>query len=322
MTMKFLLCLIYGLPLICLNMTSPVVGAEREEKARFKGVELYSWQAAGDDGKWTFVLVNGTNRLKVEDDIKKNPDALKGVEPLKKALALLAKGEMVIWLHHVKGFEFPAPRVQKEIAVAAKSAGVDLHIKTPTEWTAWAKWAAELYDTSDGKGHGPDLGSNEWAGALDRKLGIRDKAGHGPDIKSAEWRHAVERKLLFRRAPNESPGGYSFAIGEGKKPGVSKNGKFFAHLPSVTPISFSPVADILLVNEKGEDDDLRCYLLNIGAGEFAKKGSRLDYVFGGRYFTSAKWSDDGETITLFYHPAAGIEKESFKVSEVLKAPAE
>jgi hypothetical protein len=39
------------------------------------------------------------------------------------------------------------------------------------------------------------VGSDEWARALQQRLGIVDSQGHGPDIGSAEWRSAVEEKL-------------------------------------------------------------------------------------------------------------------------------
>jgi hypothetical protein len=50
----------------------------------------------------------------------------------------------------------------------------------------------------DAEGHGPDIGSDEWARALQQKLGIVDAEGHGPDIGSAEWRNAVEKKISGR----------------------------------------------------------------------------------------------------------------------------
>ncbi|MDA7892308.1 hypothetical protein OAE72_01655 [Akkermansiaceae bacterium] len=65
----------------------------------------------------------------------------------------------------------------------------------PKEWEAWAMWADEKHSTGDGQGHGPDVGSDEWAYALGTQLGISDSQGHGPDIKSDEWRRAVENKL-------------------------------------------------------------------------------------------------------------------------------
>jgi hypothetical protein len=39
------------------------------------------------------------------------------------------------------------------------------------------------------------VGGEEWARALQWKLGIVDPQGHGPDIGSAEWRAGVEQKL-------------------------------------------------------------------------------------------------------------------------------
>jgi hypothetical protein len=65
----------------------------------------------------------------------------------------------------------------------------------PKDWAAWAKWAEKLHRVTDAEGHGPDIGSDEWANALAKKLGVTDAQGHGPDIKSDEWRAAVEKKL-------------------------------------------------------------------------------------------------------------------------------
>lgn len=64
----------------------------------------------------------------------------------------------------------------------------------PQEWNAWARWIENRYPISDDQGHGPDIGSNEWAMAVDRNLGVT-VGGHGPDLKSDEWRSAVEFKL-------------------------------------------------------------------------------------------------------------------------------
>ena len=66
--------------------------------------------------------------------------------------------------------------------------------QAPTSWISWAKWIEKRRHTADEQGHGPDIGSDEWAGSVDRQLGISE-GGHGPDLKSPEWRRAVERKL-------------------------------------------------------------------------------------------------------------------------------
>lgn len=75
----------------------------------------------------------------------------------------------------------------------------------PVEWMAWAKWAENIHPVTDAQGHGPDIGSEEWSGALDKQLKIRDAAGQGPDIGSAAWRRAVEKKLAPKAAPTPVP---------------------------------------------------------------------------------------------------------------------
>jgi hypothetical protein len=97
---------------------------KREEKPRFKGVELYSWK--DKSGHWVFTLLDGTNRLKTEEVVKGAKNHIKGVVDLKKALARLAVKEQVSWTHPIKGFEFPPEAVRKEIEKDAKEAKIDL----------------------------------------------------------------------------------------------------------------------------------------------------------------------------------------------------
>jgi hypothetical protein len=49
------------------------------------------------------------------------------------------------------------------------------------------------------------LGSHEWYQWVDRRLAISDGDGHGPDGGSDEWNHAVQRKL-GQEAPQAQPG--------------------------------------------------------------------------------------------------------------------
>ena len=104
--------------------------AEEEEKREprrfFKGVELYSWR--GDEGEWRFALLEGTNRIKTEAEIKGYKKQVKGVEAAAKAIAKLAVDEEVSWIHRGGGFAFPPAEVRKEIADAAEKAQVKLHI--------------------------------------------------------------------------------------------------------------------------------------------------------------------------------------------------
>jgi hypothetical protein len=97
---------------------------KREEKPRFKGAELYSWK--DKEGNWMFVLLNGTNRLKTEEEVKGAKNKIKGAAELKKALARLAVGEQVTWTHPIPGFEFPPEDTRKAIEKAAEEADVKL----------------------------------------------------------------------------------------------------------------------------------------------------------------------------------------------------
>lgn len=66
-----------------------------------------------------------------------------------------------------------------------------------------AQWRQEVerrVGTSDGAGHGPDVGSEEWMFTVSRKLGVCDAQGHGPDPGSGEWQTAVHR-LVFGSEP-------------------------------------------------------------------------------------------------------------------------
>jgi hypothetical protein len=103
-----------------------VVGADekREEKPRFKGVELYSWKEKGGD--WVFALLDGTNRLKTEEEVKAARNQIRGAAELKKRLARLAVGEQVLWTHPIEGFAFPPEAIRKEIEKAAKDSQIDL----------------------------------------------------------------------------------------------------------------------------------------------------------------------------------------------------
>jgi hypothetical protein len=97
---------------------------EREARPRFKGVELYSWKDKGGD--WVFALLDGTNRDKSEEEVKRTKDLIKSLADLKKALSRLAEGEQVSWSHRIAGFEFPPKATRDEIDAAAKKAKIIL----------------------------------------------------------------------------------------------------------------------------------------------------------------------------------------------------
>lgn len=64
----------------------------------------------------------------------------------------------------------------------------------PKDWAEWARWAEKRHPITDAQGHGPDIGSDEWAHALGKRLGVIVD-GAGPDIDTEEFRAAVGKKL-------------------------------------------------------------------------------------------------------------------------------
>ena len=64
---------------------------------------------------------------------------------------------------------------------------------------AWNQLVDSRLGISDARGHGPDVGSEEWMFAVGRRSGVIDEAGHGPDPGSEEWCQAVDFRVFGRR---------------------------------------------------------------------------------------------------------------------------
>lgn len=87
-------------------------------------------------------------------------------------------------------------REQSSGKTAGLAAATDIAASAaPADWKAWAAWAEKLYPITDSLGHGPDIGSDEWASALAQQLGVSGVVG------STEWREAVEQKLTAKTPP-------------------------------------------------------------------------------------------------------------------------
>ncbi len=56
----------------------------------------------------------------------------------------------------------------------------------------WNRYVDQKIISGDGQGHGPDLGSNEWKGVVEFKLGIRDQAGL-PARDSDDWCRLIDQ---------------------------------------------------------------------------------------------------------------------------------
>jgi hypothetical protein len=63
----------------------------------------------------------------------------------------------------------------------------------PTPCSAeWNRFVDQKIISGDGQGHGPDLGSDEWKGVVEFKLGIRDQADL-PARDSDDWCQLIDR---------------------------------------------------------------------------------------------------------------------------------
>ena len=64
---------------------------------------------------------------------------------------------------------------------------------------SWERFIEESVPTGDGRGHGPDIGSDEWRSVVEFKLGIRDKPGI-PRQGSDAWCHHIDQLVRNSRA--------------------------------------------------------------------------------------------------------------------------
>lgn len=69
----------------------------------------------------------------------------------------------------------------------------------------WYQFAEETLGSGDGRGHGPDIASDEWKSVIEFKLGLRGS----PDLPSRDsdaWCQDID-KLLQRRIKSMPDGG-------------------------------------------------------------------------------------------------------------------
>ncbi|MDH3583112.1 MAG: hypothetical protein OER86_02740 [Phycisphaerae bacterium] len=141
--MKPLLCLITVASMMLSPLPTSGADAGREQKPRFKGVELYSWK--DKNGDWAFVLVSGTNRLKTEKQVKAAKSRIMGAPNLEAAFARLAKGEQVFWVQRINGFSFPPQATIAQLKGAAKRVGIDLHVAEQAEASLEPLWEDDKF---------------------------------------------------------------------------------------------------------------------------------------------------------------------------------
>jgi hypothetical protein len=74
------------------------------------------------------------------------------------------------------------------------SAGVEPTHPCTDEWN---QFVDEKLVSGDGQGHGPDLGSDEWKGVIEFKLGIRDQVDL-PNRDSDDWCQLIDQLVRAR----------------------------------------------------------------------------------------------------------------------------
>jgi uncharacterized protein len=80
---------------------------------------------------------------------------------------------------------------------------------------AWERFIEDTVSTGDGRGHGPDLGSDEWQSVVQFRLGIRDEPGV-PERGGEAWCHFIDRIVQDRsKSTSASPGPGSAARNSG-----------------------------------------------------------------------------------------------------------
>lgn len=81
-------------PALAESFKSTLEKSSTLEKPLFKGIELYLWEL---DGKTVWTILPGTNRLKMDAEIRNAKDAIKSKDELEKLLSKLAPGEYVFY---------------------------------------------------------------------------------------------------------------------------------------------------------------------------------------------------------------------------------
>ena len=69
----------------------------------------------------------------------------------------------------------------------------------------WYQSIDKILHTTDGQGHGPDVGSDEWKSVIEFKLGVRDGADV-PERSSDQWCQYIDQHINGKQATGGSTG--------------------------------------------------------------------------------------------------------------------
>lgn len=62
----------------------------------------------------------------------------------------------------------------------------------------WYKLVEQKVNSSDGQGHGPDVGSTEWRSVIEFRLGLRGNA-EVPALESEQWCNYINDYLMNKK---------------------------------------------------------------------------------------------------------------------------
>jgi len=104
--------------------TPGAVPDEAPGAVSLKGFELYTWQ---EDGRWYFALLEGTNRLKTDEEILSAGRFMDGPEELQEALKRLAPGQFVTWMA-LERFPLPDEATIGQVEQACRDLGLECSV--------------------------------------------------------------------------------------------------------------------------------------------------------------------------------------------------
>jgi len=77
------------------------------------------------------------------------------------------------------------------LAIVSGVSFASVESETPCS-SEWNRYVDRIVVSGDGQGHGPDLGSDEWKGVVEFRLGIRGQTGL-PARASDDWCQLIDR---------------------------------------------------------------------------------------------------------------------------------
>lgn len=99
----------------------PKVGSDGES---MKGYELYTWQ---EGEQWYFALLEGTNRLKADEEILSAGIFLNSPDDVRDVLKRLAPGQFVTW-RALERFPLPSDSIVQQVQLTCSDLGLECSV--------------------------------------------------------------------------------------------------------------------------------------------------------------------------------------------------